>query len=459
MASGKKIGTDFTTGSIRKHLLIFVTPFLLSSILNSLYNATDMVIIGQFIGNVGTVAVSQGGKMLNLFTLVCTSLAGSGQVLIGQLLGAKKEKELNETIGTMFSILIGIAVFLSVVCLALSTNIIGWLNTPEESAQAALSYLRITCIGLPLVFAYNAVSTVLRGMGESKLPFVFIAIAAVFNIIGDIIFIVVFDMGVVGTAIATVMGQGISFVVSAIYLYRRRQQFGFDFKLKSFIPKADKTRIILKVGLPMAARSFCIQFSQLILIAWINDLGLVQAAAWGVADKFISLTNIVSVAVKSAGGSIIAQNLGGDHIDRCKSLVRNSIGLCTLVAVVLSAASVIFPGPIFRLFTKDADVVSMAPQFMWICCIIFVLAAVGAGYNTVINGSGNATLGFWEGFLDGVVLRLGLGYLFGTVLGMQVVGFFLGNALARLSPLVIGGVYYYSGAWVRRKRLSEMTKG
>lgn len=415
-----------------------------------------MVIIGQFVGNIGTVAVSQGGKMLNLFTLVCTSLAGAAQALIGQQVGAGKKKELNATIGTMFTILIGIAVVLAGICLALSSNIIGWLNTPTESAEAALGYLRITCIGLPLVFAYNAVSTVLRGMGESKLPFIFIAIAAVFNIIGDIVFIVVFDMGVIGTAIATVMGQGLSFIVSVIYLYRHKEQFGFDFKLKSFKIDKQKAKVIAKVGLPMAARSFCIQFSQLILIAQINSFGLIQAAAWGVVDKFISLTNIVSAAIKSAGGSMVAQNLGADKFDRCKSTVRYGILYSMIVAVALSVICLVIPGPVFRLFTKEADVIAYAPQLMAISVLIFVLAAGGAGYNTIINGSGNSMLGFLEGFLDGVVLRIGLGYLFGNILGMEVVGYYLGNALARLSPLLVGAIYYYSGRWKVRKKLIDM---
>ncbi|MDR1863324.1 MAG: MATE family efflux transporter, partial [Treponema sp.] len=236
-------------------LFKFIGPLLLARILNSLYNTIDMIIIGQYMGSSGTVAVSMGGKMLMFLTMISTGLAGGGQVLISQQLGARQNDQVKESVGTLFSLLGIISLSICLVCLFGSSRIIDWLNTPPESAAAALSYLRITCIGLPLMFGYNAVSAVLRGMGDSRRPLLFIAIAAVLNFILDIVFIVYFHLGVTGTALATVIGQGVSFIISIVFLYKKRSLFEFDFKLKSFVIDKGKAGIILRIGLPLAAQS------------------------------------------------------------------------------------------------------------------------------------------------------------------------------------------------------------
>ena len=186
-AQRNAIGTDFTQGEVMPLLLRFFLPFLLANLLNSIYNTVDTIIIGQFVGSSGIVAVTMGGKMLNLFTNIGLAFAGGGQVLISQLVGAKRREEINATIGTLFSEMLGLSVIFAAVTLLLSKRIITWLNTPEEAFESAVVYLRITCVGLPLIFGYNAVSSVLRGMGDSKSPLVFIAIAAFINLVGDLV--------------------------------------------------------------------------------------------------------------------------------------------------------------------------------------------------------------------------------------------------------------------------------
>ena len=245
------MGTDFTEGSIMPMLLRFMLPFLLASILNSLYNTVDTIIIGRFFGSVGIVSINLGGRMLNLFTQISLTLAGGGQVLISQQFGARRRDELNATVGTLFTEMLAISCVLAVATFLCSSPILRALNTPAESFSGAHSYLRITCIGLPLIFGYNAVSSVLRGMGDSRSPLIFIAIAAAFNLLGDFVFVKHFHLGAAGTAIATVLGQGISLVFSLCVLYRRRDRFGFDFKWKSFAVDWNKLGIMLRIGFPM----------------------------------------------------------------------------------------------------------------------------------------------------------------------------------------------------------------
>lgn len=449
----RAIGTDFTEGRVMPLLLRFLLPFLLANLLNSVYNTVDTVIIGQFVGSVGTVAVSLGGKMLNLFTNVGLALAGGGQVLISQLAGAKREEEYNATIGTLFTEMTVLSVVFAVVTLLFSRSILVWLNTPAESFASALSYLRITCVGLPLIFGYNAVSSVLRGMGDSKSPLLFIAIAAAVNLIGDVVFIVAFGLGAAGTAYATVIGQGMSLLFSLIVLYRRKERFGFDFKLKSFAVDWQKLSVMLKIGLPMALRSCCITFTQLAIMSYVNLYGLTSAAAYAIGDKIVHLTNIFCMSTKQAAGSMVGQNIGADRYDRVKSVVRCSAVVTLSTAAVLVAVSLLFPRFIFGLFTVDEAVIAQGPVFLRITCVIYLLAAIMAPYDSVVTGTGNAILGFLGGFLDGVVFRIGFSLLFAGVLQMGVPGFFLGDALARLGPILIGVIYYYSGAWKRRKKL------
>lgn len=454
--TGKKsMGTDFTQGAIMPMLLKFLIPFLLANLLNSIYNTIDTIIIGQFMGSVGIVAVSLGGKMLNVFTNVGLGFSGGGQILISQLVGAKRREDYNSAIGTIFTATFVLSVVCAVVTLIFSSNIIAWLNTPDESVKEALDYLRITCIGLPLIFGYNAVSSVLRGMGDSKSPLIFIAIAAVFNLIGDIVFIVCFDMGAAGTAVATVLGQGLSLAFSLVVLYRKREQFGFDFKLHSFAVNKEKLFVILKLGLPMAAHAVCITGAQLVMMGFVNLCGLVESAAYSIGDKVYHLANIFATSVKQAGGSMVGQNVGADRYDRVKSIVRNSVIVMMVAACFFSVLSLLYPEFIFGLFTSDVAVIGYAPIFMRICCLIYVLTALMAAYDTVVSGTGFAMLGLISGVLDGVVLRFGLGFLFAYGLKLGVIGFFLADALARCAPLFIGGVYYHTGAWKRRKKLLD----
>lgn len=447
----KTIGTDFTNGSVVKHLIIFLTPLLLANVLNSIYNTVDMIIIGQFAGSAGIVAVSQGGKLLNVFTHVSMSLSGAGQIIISQQIGAKQKEQVSSIIGTLFSLLVIIAIVISTVCLVFSRQIILMLNTPPESYASALSYLRITSAGFILMYGYNAVSSVLRGMGESKMPLLFITIAAVINIILDLILIAVFDMGAVGTAIATVTGQGVSLIFSIGLLYKRREHFGFDFKYKSFIIKKDKMKMIFKLGIPMAASAFCIQFTQLIMISFVNQFGLVQAAAYGIGDKVIHLTNVVSQSTRQAGGAMVAQNLGAERKDRVKEIVHSALKITLGFATILAVFALLFPKEIFSIFTNDTLVLEYSKPIMVIASVTFFLAAMSSSFDMVTMGSGNTKLAFVAGFIDGVILRISLGLLFGRVMDMQSVGFFLGHSLARLSPLFIHGTYYFSGAWRNRR--------
>lgn len=230
------ISKDFTKGNIVWQLLMFTLPFMASNALQVLYSTIDMVIVGKYVGTPGLSAVSQSSQILSFATMVCLGFSNAGQVLISQALGAGKRKEINEIIGTLFGMILGMGLFLSCAILLARQWIMSVMNIPAESWEMAADYMIICGGGLVFTAGYNMVSAALRGMGDSRRPFLFIGIASFVNLILDILFTGMLGFGVAGAAWATIIGQAVSFLFSIYYLYRSREAFGFDFRRKSFIP-------------------------------------------------------------------------------------------------------------------------------------------------------------------------------------------------------------------------------
>jgi len=435
------------------HLFSFMLPFLLANILNSVYNLADSVIIGQFAGSAGIVAVSLGGKTLKLFTDLATAFSAGGQVLLAQVVGAKKREELSGTIGTMFSELLLLSLVFSVLTLVFSRKILIWMNTPEDIFADALAYMRITSLGLPLLFAYTVISAALRGMGDSRHPLVFIAVACVCNLVWDVVLVVFLRLGVRGTAIATVAAQGISVLFSVRVLYQRRDQFGFDFRPRSFRIRPDKLKTMLKIGWPLSLRSLLITLTQMVMLRYINLLGIAAAAAYNIGDRFYQLANVISNSVRHAAAAMMGQNIGADKPERVRSIFRCSMACTFGAAAVLVAVSLAFPEAIFRCFTADADTIAFARGILAITSLIYLLSALVSPYEAVITATGFTALSFCGGFLDSVVFRLGFSFLFVFGWNWGIYGYSMGNALARLGLLIPGAIYYHSGAWRRRKKL------
>ena len=230
----RRVGRDLTQGSIVKTLLIFAIPILLTNIVQQLYNTVDLIIIGQFAGKEGTVGTSTGGDLANLLTMLSIGFSAAGEVYIAQLAGAKNYEKLHNAMGTLLTLMMTVSIVCGTLGVVFSKPFLKMLNTPQEAFTQAQDYMIVTSMGMPFVFGYNAVCSIMRGMGESRKPLLFVSIAAVSNIIMDLFFVAVLDMKSLGTAIATVAAQFISFLASVIYMYRHQQQVGFEFKRSSF---------------------------------------------------------------------------------------------------------------------------------------------------------------------------------------------------------------------------------
>ncbi len=438
---------DLTGGSVVKQLMIFAFPLFVSNALQAVYNIVDMIVVGQWVGKEGMSAVSIGGDILHLITFLAMGFSSAGQVLIAQHVGAKNFDAVKKTIGTLFTVLLSSSVVISVVCFIIRNNILDWLNTPADARAFAYDYT-VTCIfGLIFIYGYNIVSAILRGMGDSRRPFVFIAIAAVLNIILDILFVAVFDMKAFGAALATVIGQGVSFIISLIYLYKKRENFGFDFKPESFVPEKNALLKLISLGIPMAIQSAAVMTSKIILTAWINLFDVTYSALGGVYNKINMVSGIVSNSFTTAGSTMVGQNLGAEKYDRVAKVLRVVL-ICGLVmAVSFSAVMIFFSGTVFRAFTKDADVLLFASVLIWPIVLNFFGAATRSVAFALINGSGNTKLNLAVAIIDGVISRIGIAALLGFALHLDCLGFWFGDAIAGFVPITVGVIYLISGRW------------
>ena len=446
----KSMVTDMTTGNVTKLLLSFAFPLFVSNALQAVYNIVDMIVVGQYIGGAGMSAVSIGGDILHLLTFVAMGFSSAGQVLIARDVGSGNMERVKKTIGTMFTFLLSISLIISVVCFFIRYQMLNWLNTPAESYEFTLDYTVTCIIGLFFIYGYNIVSAILRGMGDSRRPFMFIAIAAVINMVLDIVFVAGFHMEVFGAALATVIGQAVSFIVSLIYLYRRKESFGFDFKLKSFRIDSSALRPLVALGVPMAIQSAAVNLSKIVLMAWINMFGVTYSALAGIYNKVNMVINIVSNSFTTAGSTMVGQNLGAKEYERVPRILR-TVGTCTIVIATVFAVGIgMFQESVYALFTSDVSVLAAANILLIPIILNFYGSATRSVAFSLINGSGNTKLNYAVAVLDGIISRIGIAALLGFVMKMECLGFWYGDALAGFIPIVIGMCYFISGRWKKR---------
>ena len=451
--SEKTLIRDLTQGNPMKQLLIFSFPFVLANLLQQAYNMADMVIVGQFVGSAGLSAASAGGELATMFLFVAMGFCSAGQIIISQHIGANERERVSNTVGTLMTFVMALAVVFTVVSLLACDWLISVIQVPPEAVKYAHDYCFIYYLGMIPVFGYNVVSAILRGMGDSRHPFIFVAIAALTNIVLDLIFVGPLKLACFGAALATVLSQTLSFLIALVFLYRNRDRMGFRFEWKDFRPDMKELRGMVKLGLPLSIQSVAVSISMLVIARFINAYGVVASAASAVGNKLTLVATICTAAMTTAGNSIIAQNFAARKLERVSKTVGCiliiNMGFCALLALIFT----LFPEQVFGLFDRDPEVLAMSHPYVPICILNMLGFATRATAMAFINGIGNSRLSFIAGFIDGIIARIGLSLLFGLSLGMGVRGFWLGSSLAGLVIGIIGVFYYFSGKWKTRKLL------
>lgn len=440
---------DLTRGKTSVQLVRFALPFMLGIVLQTLYNVVDMVIVGQYVGSAAMSAVSISGQLSLFFTNLCIGFSTGGQIMIAQYTGAGLTERRGKAIGTLFTAVMGLSVVLMVALAVFRGTFLGWLNTPQECWEQAMGYTLVSALGLPFVYGYNCVCAVLRGMGDSRRPFYFIAVAAVTNLVLDLLFIVCFDLAAVGAALATVIAQALSFALAAMFLRRHRERYGFVLSRSFFRPDRTELGLLVKLGLPMALKSNAINLSVMFVNSYINAFGVAASAASGAGTKVSNITHIVTQGLNMASSAMIGQNIGAGKPDRVRQVVKTSIVVNLVVFGFNAAVMLVFPRQLFGIFTRDSAVLAYAGTYMKIAIIGDFASALMSPCNALIEGSGHTTLALIIGILDGVFTRIAVSLLLGVTLQMGLTGFWLGNALARYTTAILAGAYVLSGRWAK----------
>lgn len=449
----RRVGMDLTQGAILPALIAFAAPMVLANIVQQLYGLVDLIIIGKYMGSAGTVGVSTGGEIADFFTMIGGAFGTAGQIYFAQLVGAGEKKKLKEAMGTTFSVMALMSVLTAVIVLLFHSTFLQWLNCPQEAYRQAANYMMITALGFPFIFGYNALCGMLRGMGESKRPLVFVIIAACLNIVLDWILVGPLKMESAGAAIATVVSQFASFAASFHYIRKHGEHFGFEVSREYLKIRKEPTVIIMKLALPQAARSFLVRFSMMFINSSVNSFGLIASATNSVGNKLQTFLEVYVGATQQASAAMIGQNLGAKKQDRAQKTVWYGFGICMCLAALTAIVINVFPTAVFGIFTNDVAVLEMGVAYLQILTIHLFMSAYTSTLQSMVIGTGFASMNFIIGFLDGVVCKIGLGLLFAYTFDMGILGFWWGTALSRFLPGCCCLWFLLSGKWKNRKLL------
>jgi putative MATE family efflux protein len=448
---------DLTQGSVSKKLLKFGIPLFLANALTTLYSLVDTVIVGQFIGSDGISAVTIGSQFMFILCCIGMGFANGGQVVIANLKGAGNREGQRETIGTLLSLSVIAGIIVSVFGIVVVNPALGILNTPDEAWDQAKDYMIITSAGMVLQFIFNAISGVMRGLGDSTRPLVFVAIASVVNIILDIVFVGPLGMGAGGAGLATTIAIGISAAFGVIYLYRRRASFVFDFKLDSFKIRRKWMGELIRMGIPQMIQMLAINISVTFVLALANAYGVAASATIGVGNKVLNIFTMPANAMGTAATAMTGQNVGAGKLDRVKKILDWTLLINLCFGALSAVAFGLFPEVFVKIFDSSPDVVKYCSDFLQIHILFCFGISFIVSYNAPCLGVGNSMLSTVGFLADGVVARLALCLIFTRVFDFGLYGLFWANALGPIFGAVIFAVYYYSGAW-RRYGQRQMAK-
>lgn len=451
--SKASLAKDLTTGRPFRQLVMFSIPFVVSNLLQQAYNLADMAIVGRFIGSAGLAAASAGGEIAMFYLFLCMGFSASGQIIIAQNIGVGNKGGVTRTIGTLFTIQFILGIILCAASIIFCDGFLRLINVPEEAFSYAREYSLVLFAGMIPVFGYNTVGAILRGMGDSKHPMMFIALSASLNVVLDLLFVGPLKMGCFGAALATTLSQCAAFVVSIIFLYRNKEAFGFDFKLRSFAVDKAIFKSIVSLGLPLTLQNASVSVSMLYVNSYINAMGVVAAAATAVGNKVTMLATICTQALCTAGSSIVAQNFAAGKHKRVSITIVYITVIGAAYCGIMSLLLILFPEQVFGIFDQNPEVLALSHLYAPIGVINFFGFASRAPAISFITGIGNSRLALITGIADGIIARIGLSLLFGVALGMGISGFWLGSAIAGYVFLFVGGIYYAMGTWRKQKLL------
>ena len=405
--------SNFTEGKILSPLLKFIIPILAALFLQTMYGAVDLLIVGRF-GNAADVsAVSTGSQIMQVITLAITGLTMGITILIGQKLGEGRRKEAGNVVGSGISIFAVISVITTILFVAFAPSVAKSMQTPAEAFDSTVTYLRICCAGLVFIIAYNVIGGVFRGLGDSKTPLMTVLIACIVNIVADLIFVGVFKMAATGAALATVLAQTVSVVLSLIIITRRG--LPFEFNLKSIKFHKGLTSQILKFGAPIALQDLLVQISFLVILMIGNSMGVTQSAGMGIAEKLVGFIMLMPSAFSQAVSAFVAQNFGARKYDRAKKALLCAVATSLVCGVFMFYLSFFHGNLLSGIFSTDEAVIMASWDYLkayGIDCLFTAILFCMVGF---FNGCGRTTFVMIQGVVGAFLVRIPVSLLMSKI--------------------------------------------
>ena len=434
---------DLTSGSVFKTLIKFSLPFLLSSFLQTLYGLADLFIVGQYNGADVISAVSVGSQIMHMLTVMIVGLAMGATVRIGKEVGAKDINGMNKTIGNIASLFIAVSVVLTFVLLAFTKQIVHIMSTPKEAVEQTILYIKVCFMGIPFITAYNIISSVLRGMGDSKSPMYFVAIACILNIVLDYLFVGAFSMRAEGAAIATVLAQTLSVVLALFYITKSRH--GIKLRKADFAPEKSTIKDILKVGVPVCLQDGFIQISFILITIIANRRGVEIAAAVGIVEKIICFLFLVPSAMLSSVSALVAQNIGAKKEKRAKQTLYYALLISAVAGVLFTVICEIFAYPVLSLFTDEHAVAVFGIQYLKEYVFDCIAAGIHFCYSGYFCALGKSMVSFFHNVASILLVRVPGAYFAAIMFPDNLFPMGLAAPLGSLlSALICIGVYIYT---------------
>ena len=438
---------DLTSGSVWKNIVYFSLPYLVSYFLQTLYGLADLFIVGQFDGVASTTAVSIGSQVMHMLTVMIVGLAMGTTVNIGRAVGARDSQKASKVVGNTTVLFVGVSVVLAVVLLVLVQPIVRVMSTPAEAVEGTVRYLTICFIGIPFITAYNVIASIFRGLGDSKSPMYFIAVACVANIALDYLFIGALHMGPAGAALGTTLSQTISVAVSLLVILKKKT--GISVKRADFRLERVTMGQVLKIGVPIAAQDGFIQVAFIIITIIANRRGLSVAAAVGIVEKIISFLFLVPSSMLSTVSALGAQNMGAGKYERADQILRYAMGIAVGFGLIVSLLIQIIAGPVVGLFTTDATVILLGAQYIrgyiWDC----IFAGVHFSFSGYFCAYGKSEISFVHNLIAILCVRIPGVYLTSKIFPDTLFPMGLATATGSLLSVIICMIAF---GWLKKQK-------
>ena len=410
--------SGFTEGKIYSPLIRFALPVLFAVLLQSLYGAVDLLVVGQFSDKANVSAVATASQIVQTLTFVITDIAMGTTILLGQMIGEGKRDQAGEVVGASIAMFAVIGLTVAVVMQFLAGGIASAMNAPQEAYAQTVAYTRICCGGAVFIVAYNVLGSIFRGIGNSRVPLIAVAIAAVFNVFGDLLFVAGFHMGAAGAAYATVISQALSVILSFFIIRRMGLPFAFHFKMVRFNGKL--IRKVVSLGIPIALQDLLVSISFLIIMSIVNGIGVVASAGVGVAERLCGFIMLVPSAFMQSMSAFVAQNYGAGKLDRAIRALFYGIGTSLACGLVLGYLAFFHGDSMSMVFSKDAQVVAASADYLKAYAIDCLFTAFLFCFIGFFNGIGKTKFVMVQGIIGAFCVRVPVSFFMSRIVPVSL---------------------------------------